>query len=50
MIYKVPRQFNSLVMNFKKYQDYYVEEVLPKDHFLFASESVGEGYPDKLCD
>lgn len=37
-------------MNQKKYQDYYVEEVLPKDHFLFASESVGEGHPDKLCD
>ena len=27
-----------------------MEEVLPKDHFLFASESVGEGHPDKLCD
>jgi len=37
-------------MNLKKYQDYYVEEILPKDHFLFASESVGEGHPDKLCD
>ena len=21
-----------------------------KDHFYFASESVGEGHPDKLCD
>ena len=20
------------------------------DHFFFASESVGEGHPDKLCD
>lgn len=37
-------------MSLKKYEDYYVEEVLPKDHFLFASESVGEGHPDKLCD
>eukprot|EP00826_Nyctotherus_ovalis_P010314 TRINITY_DN12732_c0_g1_i3.p1 TRINITY_DN12732_c0_g1~~TRINITY_DN12732_c0_g1_i3.p1 ORF type:complete len:396 (-),score=112.84 TRINITY_DN12732_c0_g1_i3:22-1209(-) len=37
-------------MNSKKYENYYVEEVLPKDHFLFASESVGEGHPDKLCD
>ena len=25
-------------------------ETLPPDHFLFASESVGEGHPDKLCD
>ncbi|KNZ52063.1 methionine adenosyltransferase [Puccinia sorghi] len=23
---------------------------LPKDHFLFTSESVGEGHPDKICD
>ena len=23
---------------------------LPADHFLFTSESVGEGHPDKLCD
>ena len=37
-------------MSDKKYEKYYVEEVLPKDHFLFASESVGEGHPDKLCD
>lgn len=37
-------------MTEKKYTSYYVEEVLPKDHFLFASESVGEGHPDKLCD
>ena len=37
-------------MSAKKYEQYYVEEVLPKDHFLFASESVGEGHPDKLCD
>jgi S-adenosylmethionine synthetase len=37
-------------MKKKAYTDYYVEEVLPKDHFLFASESVGEGHPDKLCD
>ena len=37
-------------MSQKKYEQYYVEEVLPKDHFLFASESVGEGHPDKLCD
>lgn len=22
----------------------------PEDHFLFTSESVGEGHPDKLCD
>ena len=37
-------------MSAKQYEKYYVEEVLPKDHFLFASESVGEGHPDKLCD
>lgn len=23
---------------------------LPKGHFLFTSESVSEGHPDKLCD
>lgn len=23
---------------------------LPKDHFLFTSESVASGHPDKLCD
>ncbi|KAJ7785124.1 S-adenosylmethionine synthetase superfamily [Mycena maculata] len=23
---------------------------LPASHFLFASESVGEGHPDKICD
>jgi len=23
---------------------------LPQDHFLFTSESVGEGHPDKICD
>jgi len=23
---------------------------LPDDHFYFASESVTEGHPDKLCD
>jgi len=25
-------------------------EEMPSNHFLFASESVGEGHPDKLCD
>lgn len=25
-------------------------EFLPNDHFLFTSESVGEGHADKLCD
>ena len=25
-------------------------EAMPAGHFLFASESVGEGHPDKLCD
>jgi S-adenosylmethionine synthetase len=25
-------------------------EAISADHFLFASESVGEGHPDKLCD
>lgn len=25
-------------------------EEIPEGHFLFASESVGEGHPDKLCD
>lgn len=24
--------------------------VLPQGHFLFTSESVGEGHPDKICD
>jgi S-adenosylmethionine synthetase len=24
--------------------------ILPEGHFLFSSESVGEGHPDKLCD
>ena len=24
--------------------------VLNKNHYLFTSESVGEGHPDKLCD
>ena len=24
--------------------------VLPNNHYLFTSESVGEGHPDKLCD
>jgi len=23
---------------------------LPEDHFLFSSESVSRGHPDKLCD
>lgn len=27
-----------------------VEITDKKDHFYFASESVGEGHPDKLCD
>jgi len=27
-----------------------ITEPFPKDHFLFTSESVGEGHPDKLCD
>ena len=25
-------------------------EDTPTGHFFFASESVGEGHPDKLCD
>jgi S-adenosylmethionine synthetase len=25
-------------------------EETPQGHFFFASESVGEGHPDKLCD
>ncbi len=25
-------------------------KILPKNHYLFTSESVGEGHPDKLCD
>ena len=24
--------------------------VLSNNHYLFTSESVGEGHPDKLCD
>ncbi|KAK0551483.1 methionine adenosyltransferase sam2 [Tilletia horrida] len=27
-----------------------VNNVLPQGHFLFTSESVGEGHPDKICD
>lgn len=27
-----------------------VTPVLPAGHFLFTSESVGEGHPDKICD
>lgn len=27
-----------------------MESVLNKNHYLFTSESVGEGHPDKLCD
>ena len=23
---------------------------VPKDHFLFTSESVSSGHPDKICD
>ena len=26
------------------------KQVLPEGHFLFTSESVGEGHPDKICD
>jgi S-adenosylmethionine synthetase len=34
----------------KKSEDMISLEGLPADHFLFASESVGEGHPDKVCD
>ena len=27
-----------------------MSSVLPKNHYLFTSESVSEGHPDKLCD
>ena len=27
-----------------------IEKKLPKDRFLFTSESVTQGHPDKLCD
>ena len=27
-----------------------MDAVLNKNHYLFTSESVGEGHPDKLCD
>lgn len=27
-----------------------MHSILPKNHYLFTSESVGEGHPDKLCD
>ena len=26
------------------------KQLLPEGHFLFTSESVGEGHPDKICD
>jgi len=34
----------------KKSEDMASLEAMPANHFLFASESVGEGHPDKLCD
>jgi len=34
----------------KKSEDMVSLEAMPANHFLFASESVGEGHPDKLCD
>lgn len=34
----------------KKSEDMVSMEEVPAGHFLFASESVGEGHPDKLCD
>ncbi len=27
-----------------------MDKELPEDHFLFTSESVSCGHPDKLCD
>ena len=27
-----------------------MDAILNKNHYLFTSESVGEGHPDKLCD
>ena len=33
----------------KQKHSYHMEGTL-KDHIYFASESVGEGHPDKLCD
>ena len=34
----------------KKSEDMASLEVMPAGNFLFASESVGEGHPDKVCD
>ena len=27
-----------------------MDTILNKNHYLFTSESVGEGHPDKVCD
>lgn len=39
-----------MISHHKKSEDMISLESLPGDHFLFASESVGEGHPDKVCD
>jgi len=39
-----------MISNRKKTEDMISLAGLPKNHFLFTSESVAEGHPDKLCD
>jgi len=39
-----------MISHHKKSEDMISLEAMPADHFLFSSESVGEGHPDKLCD
>jgi S-adenosylmethionine synthetase len=39
-----------MISHHKKSGDMASLEKMPAEHFLFASESVGEGHPDKLCD
>ena len=30
--------------------NYYIKKIMSKNNFLFTSESVSEGHPDKVCD
>ena len=39
-----------MISHHKKSEDMVSLEAMPAGHILFASESVGEGHPDKLCD
>ncbi|CAD8120895.1 unnamed protein product [Paramecium sonneborni] len=41
---------NEELQNVNDGSNYKAKFVLPKGHFLFTSESVSSGHPDKLCD